>query len=256
MLQLASSRFAIPEDTELITLDIQQDNPRLIALPDVSSTCPQAQESLHLGLLIVRSEVGMNPVLPRLLLVSGYEHHSGGGRRNRPDLELLISVDRHDPPQGVAPPLSERPGIQRRDDYLLPHQCHPVTVPRSPHRRAASTSWPHPSSPVVAPRWSRASLRSRAIPSRAVTAGWVRSSACSRHSGADDVLLLDCQIGCGESGFDRGLDRINPDPGDVAVLNQTDHMGGVAAAGCTPGPTARGDLRHRCDPYRLQTWFG
>jgi hypothetical protein len=70
----------------------------------VGSYGSQREQSLDLGVSVVRPKVEVQPILERLLLWDGHEQESTKTIRSRSDLELIrISVD-DNPTERLSPP--------------------------------------------------------------------------------------------------------------------------------------------------------
>lgn len=78
------------EDTEFVIFRVCQHNPRLITLADVDTLCPMSQQPSHLGVLVIRPEVEMEPALGFLGLVKPDEVQPRKAIRLGPDLELVV----------------------------------------------------------------------------------------------------------------------------------------------------------------------
>lgn len=91
----------IAEYAELIALRIGQHHPRHFALPDVNTGCAECNESLDLGVLIVRLEVEMKAVLDLFAFVDRHEDESrdrsGCGRISNSPGSSLTTIHRRAP---------------------------------------------------------------------------------------------------------------------------------------------------------------
>lgn len=58
----------LAEDTELVAFWVCHDNPRLVTLANVDALRAMSLKASHLGVLVIRSEVEMQPVLNGLAL--------------------------------------------------------------------------------------------------------------------------------------------------------------------------------------------
>ena len=132
--QIAGSRRSstIPEYAKLIALWIGQHHPRHFALPDVHTGCAECDESLDLGVLIVRSEVEVKAVLDLFAFVDRLEDESREPIWVWPNLELARIVVDDDPSEGLEPPVTERHWVTGVDDDLLPHEAHEKTIRHLP----------------------------------------------------------------------------------------------------------------------------
>lgn len=64
-----ASRLLLTENTELVPLDVRQDDERpVVSLPDVDPTCPKTLEPRNVASLISGVEVQVDPVLDRFAL--------------------------------------------------------------------------------------------------------------------------------------------------------------------------------------------
>jgi hypothetical protein len=78
----------------------------------------------HLGVLIIRHEVEVQPALGRPALVKPDELQPGQAIRRRADRELHIGGVDHNPAKSLGPPLPEGRRICRMNDDVLPFQGH------------------------------------------------------------------------------------------------------------------------------------
>src|SRR5690349_4722665 len=113
------------EDAEFVALRIGQHHPALVAtLPDVDMPRTQRQHPVHLGLLIIRTEVEVDAVLHHLLV--GHREEDPGHARTlwwvQPDVTVLVDIVR--PVQHLRPPASQRRGIASVDTDFVEPQAH------------------------------------------------------------------------------------------------------------------------------------
>jgi DNA-binding transcriptional MerR regulator len=86
----------------------------------------ESQEARDLGLLVVRPEVHVEPVLATLFrLYDRFEDQSRQPIRRGPDLELFSGVIQHDPSECLRPPPTQHHRVHGVHDHLLPFQAHP-----------------------------------------------------------------------------------------------------------------------------------
>ncbi len=108
------SALVAPQHAEFVSLRVGHDNPTHIALPDVNLSRPEAFQTRHLRVLIVRYEIEMQTVLHRLG-VGVVEEQQGYGARKlrrvgpRSDPHVpIIFVEAHDLPfERRRPPFGE-----------------------------------------------------------------------------------------------------------------------------------------------------
>lgn len=113
---------------ELVSLGIGQHLPRNVALPNVDTRRSERDESLHLGDLIVRTQVEMEAVLALLRFVDGQEEEPREPIWLRPNLKHdRVVVDDY-PPERFAPPPTERNRFTGGDNDLLPLKAHRQTI--------------------------------------------------------------------------------------------------------------------------------
>ena len=111
---------ARPEYAELVALRIQEHNPGLLALAHVSMCRSQSDQATHLSVAIVRSEVEVQSVLVQLRLGNRDKEQTGRALGACSNLELVRIVIDNDPIECVTPPTTQRGGISRINDRLLP----------------------------------------------------------------------------------------------------------------------------------------
>lgn len=118
----------LAEDTELVAFGVGHDNPRLVTLANVDTLRAMSLKASHLGVLVIRPEVEMQPVLNRLALSKPNEVQPWQAIRLRADLELIVRGVDHDPTKSCSPPLPEGHRIHRVNKYLFPFQAHPPSL--------------------------------------------------------------------------------------------------------------------------------
>jgi hypothetical protein len=131
--QRAGSECARSEYAELVALRVAKNNPGLVALSYIRSRGSQREQSLDLGVSVVRSKVEMQPILRRLRLRHRYKKKSRKPIGGRSDLELRWVVVHDNPAERVSPPASEGTRVARINDRLLPLEAHESIV---------ETAWP------------------------------------------------------------------------------------------------------------------
>jgi len=114
-------------------------------LSHVRSRGSQREQSLDLGVSVVRSEVEVQAILRRLRLRDRHEKESRKPIRGGSDLKLVGVVVHDNPAERFSPPASEGARVARIDDRLLPLEAHePILeelllgVPRSAGSASAS----------------------------------------------------------------------------------------------------------------------
>ena len=118
----------LAKDTELVAFGICHDNPRLVTLANVDTLRAMSLKASHLGVLVIRPEVEMQPVLNLLALIKPDEVQPWQAIRLRADLELLIRGVDHNPTKSRSPPLPQGHRIHRVNNYLFPFQGHPPSL--------------------------------------------------------------------------------------------------------------------------------
>lgn len=131
---------AIAEYAELIAFWISEHDPRCVALADVHACRSERDEAFDLGILVIRSEVEMQPVLVLLDLGHRLKKHPRQLIDVRADLELLRVVVDDDPVERLKPPLTKRNGISSVDDDLLPFNTGTDTTDRAAEPGRSTTS--------------------------------------------------------------------------------------------------------------------
>lgn len=94
----------------------------------VRSRGSQREQSLDLGVSIVRSEVQVQAILRRLRLRDRHEKESRKPVRCGSDLELVGVVVHDNSAERVSPPQSEGTRVARIDDRLFPLEAHEPIV--------------------------------------------------------------------------------------------------------------------------------
>ena len=94
----------------------------------VRSRGSQREQSLDLGVSVVRSEVKVQAILRRLRLRDRREKESRKPIRGGSDLELGWVGVYDNPAEGLSPPESEGTRVARIDDRLLPLEAHEPIV--------------------------------------------------------------------------------------------------------------------------------
>ena len=122
------SRMPSAEDTELVAFGVRHDNPRLVALANVDTLRAMSLKASHLGVLVIRPEVEMQPALGLLGLIKPDEVQPRQAIRFRADLELLIRGVDHHPAKSRSPPLPQGHRIHRVNNHLFPFQGHPPSL--------------------------------------------------------------------------------------------------------------------------------
>ena len=110
--------------TELVTFGVCHDNPRLVTLANVDTLRAMSLKASHLGVLVIRPEVEMQPTLSLLAFIKPDEVQPWQAIRLRADLELLIRGVDHNPTKSRSPPLPQGHRIHRVNNYLFPFQGH------------------------------------------------------------------------------------------------------------------------------------
>jgi hypothetical protein len=118
----------LAKDTELVAFGVCHDNPRLVTLANVDTLRAMSLETSHLGGLIIRPEVEMQPALSLLALIKPDEVQPRQAIRLRADLELLIRGVDHNPAKSRSPPPPQGHRIHRVNKYLFPFQGHPPSL--------------------------------------------------------------------------------------------------------------------------------
>jgi hypothetical protein len=118
----------LAKDTELVAFGVCQYNPRLITLANINTLCAMSHQTSHLGVLVIRPEVEMQPALNLLALIKPDEVQPRQAIRLRADLELLIRGVDHNPTKSRSPPLPQGHRIYRVNNYLFPFQGHPPSL--------------------------------------------------------------------------------------------------------------------------------
>ena len=114
----------LAQNTELVAFRVRHDDPRLVTLTDVDTLGTMSLKASHLGGLVIRPEVEIQPTFDFLALGDPDEVQPWHAIRLRADLELLIGgVDDH-PAKSLGPPLPKARRIHRVNDYLFPFQGH------------------------------------------------------------------------------------------------------------------------------------
>jgi hypothetical protein len=116
------------KDTELVAFGVCHDNPRLVTLANVDTSRAMSFKASHLGVLVIRPEVEMQPTLDLLALIKPDEVQPWHAIRLRADLELLIRGVDHNPTKSLRPPLPQGHRIHRVNNYLFPFQGHPPSL--------------------------------------------------------------------------------------------------------------------------------
>ena len=113
------------QDTELISLRIGENNPRLGTLADVYSCGSKAEEATHLAGLVVWSEVEVKTVFGCLGSVDPQKQKTRNDVSRRSDLEhvWMFVVDDH-PVERFPPPLAQGGRVFSVNRYLLPFETH------------------------------------------------------------------------------------------------------------------------------------
>ena len=117
MSSIAGSERARSEYAELVALRVPKNNPGLLALSYVHSCGSQREQSLDLGVSVVRSEVEVEAILRRLRLRDPHEKEPRKPIRGGSDLEL-VGILAHDNPAERARHHSPRARGSRADDRL------------------------------------------------------------------------------------------------------------------------------------------
>lgn len=113
-------------------------------MSDVRSRRAQPEQSLDLGVSVVRSEVEVQAILRRLRLRDRHEEESRKPIRGGSDLELLGVVVHDNPAERVSPPESEGTRVARINDRLLPLKAHePIVEELLPRVPRNAGSWSH-----------------------------------------------------------------------------------------------------------------
>ncbi len=128
MSSIAGSERARSEYAELVALRVPKNNPGLLALSYVHSCGSQREQSLDLGVSVVRSEVEVEAILRRLRLRDPHEEEPRKPIRGGSDLELVGILAHDNPAERVSPPQSEGTRVARVDDRLLPLEAHEAIV--------------------------------------------------------------------------------------------------------------------------------
>ena len=116
------------EDTELVAFGVRHDNPRLVTLANVDTLRAMSLKASHLGVLVIRPEVEMQPALSLLALIKPDEVQPRQAIRLRADLELLIRGVDYNPTKSRSPPLPQGHRIYRVNNHLFPFQGHPPSL--------------------------------------------------------------------------------------------------------------------------------
>ena len=116
------------EYAELVALRVRKNNPGLLALSYVRSRGSQREQSLDLGVSVVRSEVEVQAILRRLRLRDGHEKEPRNPIRGGSDLESVGVVVHDNRAERVSPPESEGTRVAPIDDRLLPLEAHEPIV--------------------------------------------------------------------------------------------------------------------------------
>jgi hypothetical protein len=124
----------LAKDTELVAFGVCHDNPRLVTLANVDTLRAMSLKASHLGVLIIRPEVEMQPALSLLALIKPNEVQPWQAIRLRADLELLVRGVDHNPAKSRSPPLPQGLRIHRVDKYLFPFQGHSRSLAHRPSR--------------------------------------------------------------------------------------------------------------------------
>ena len=121
-------RGARSEYAELVSLRVGENNPRLLALPDVRSRGAKRNQPFDLNVSVVWPEVEVQPILDRLRLRDGDEEESRQTIHSGSNLELVgVVVDDH-PAERFPPPPPEAARISCTDDCLFPLEAHESIV--------------------------------------------------------------------------------------------------------------------------------
>lgn len=137
---------ASTKDAKLISLWIGKHHPTDVALTHADSLGAERDKPSYRGLLFIRPQVDMKPVLGALTLVDCDEKQPRPDLRIRPDLELLGGIMDDCPVQGSCPPAPKGLRIFGVYDDLFPRECHPgslgvevAKLDRSPGRASSVT---------------------------------------------------------------------------------------------------------------------
>ena len=122
------SLMPLAKDAELVAFGVCHDNPRLVTLANVDTLRAMSLKASHLGVLVIRPEVEMQPALNLLALIKPDKVQPWQAIRVRADLELLIRGVDHNPTKSRSPPLSQGHRIHRVNNYLFPFQGHPPSL--------------------------------------------------------------------------------------------------------------------------------
>jgi hypothetical protein len=118
------------KDAELVTFRVGQDDPCLDALADIGPRGAEGEEPLDLCVLVVGTEVEVQPVLARLALRHRDEEKPRKAVFVRSDLELVGLVVDHYPAERFLPPAAKRHWIFRVNVNLLPFKTHVLSIGR------------------------------------------------------------------------------------------------------------------------------
>ena len=118
------SLMPLAKDAELVAFGVCHDNPRLVTLANVDTLRAKSLKASHLGVLVIRPEVKMQPTLKLLALIKPDEVQPWQAIRLRADLELVIRGMHYNPTKSPSPPLPQGHRIHRVNKYLFPFQGH------------------------------------------------------------------------------------------------------------------------------------
>jgi hypothetical protein len=121
---VGGSERARSEHAEFIALRVPKHNPGLLALTYVRWGGSQRQQSLDLGVPVVRPKVEVQPILDRLRLWDRDEQEPRNTVRSRSDLEFVRILVDDDPTERLSPPAPKPARVACLDDRLLPLEGH------------------------------------------------------------------------------------------------------------------------------------
>lgn len=133
--EVCSASRTRPENAELVSLRIGENNPWTLALSDVDTNGAQREQAFDLVVLIVRTEVKMQSVLYCLCLRDPNEQKSGELVRSGSDFHHIRRLLNYHPSECPLPPPSQEHRIARVDIRLLPFESHKLTLQRTPNPR-------------------------------------------------------------------------------------------------------------------------
>ncbi len=97
-------------------------------MADISAFRSKDKQALDLSVSIIRPEVEVQPILVQLRVGYSGEEETGRPLGAQSNLEFLWVLVHHDPSERVAPPTTQRLGIVRVHNRLLPFKTHAWSV--------------------------------------------------------------------------------------------------------------------------------